>query len=198
MAVSHGQYRDHLASNTVQVILVRLTHPLLPLFRRRALCGNPLIPLFRRNAPHHHHLLPLFRRRVMCVDLLIPRFRRRAPRTCRSVILTTWRQNDVGKLRRRRQQRRRNNDGDERLTMKLEASTHLSARRPLSRETHARLRVHSSWRVHCGNKKPVRASYFPSRSTRPIAPIQQRRRKDVMWWGEYHSIVLLDELIPTY
>ena len=58
MAVSHGQYRDRRASNISQVILVRLTHPLLPLFRRRAPRGNPLIPLFRRKAPHHHHLLP--------------------------------------------------------------------------------------------------------------------------------------------
>jgi len=77
------------ASNISQVILVRLTHPFLPLFWRRAPRSNPLIPLFRRRAPRHDPPLPLFRRRVPHVDPLIPLFRRRAPRVCPSVILTT-------------------------------------------------------------------------------------------------------------
>ena len=55
MAVSHGQYRDRRASNIVQVILVWLAHPLLPLFRRRAPRSNPLLspphPLLLSPAP---------------------------------------------------------------------------------------------------------------------------------------------------
>ena len=52
--------RVRQASNRSQVILERLTHPLLPLFRRTAPHCNPLIPLFLRRAPGDNHLLPLF------------------------------------------------------------------------------------------------------------------------------------------
>ncbi len=62
MAVSHGQYRDRRASNIVQVILVWLAHPLLPLFRWRAPRSNPLlsppIPCCRRRRRPHAPTLP--------------------------------------------------------------------------------------------------------------------------------------------
>jgi hypothetical protein len=116
MAVSHGQYRDRRASNISQVILVRLTHPLLPRFRRRAPRGNPLIPPFFRRAPGDDHLLPLFRRRKPRVDAA-------CMSKCNLDDTMTRQQQMLAKVTTTKQ--RRQKPDDKSLTTKLEASTHL-------------------------------------------------------------------------
>ncbi len=75
MAVSHGQYRDRRASNISQVILVRLTDPLLPLFRRRALCvdvetrGINTEPFGRRHFPLDIEILSAIGYRLVGVEI---------------------------------------------------------------------------------------------------------------------------------
>jgi len=96
---------------------VWLTHPLLPLFRRRALRGNPLIPLFLRRAPGDDHLLPLFRRRGPSVD---------ATRMSKCHLDSTLAKRCgqmTAKVTTTKQQRQKPDDKS--LTTKLEASTHL-------------------------------------------------------------------------